>query len=217
MRKQPRSLLLRCADCVTFPVRALTLFYNDWMGLSSLASERYEYVASEVTGHTLDIGCGRNNRFIKEYLGGNGVGIDVFPYEGLSAENMVPDMTALPFAEQSFESVTFIANLNHVPQSVRDAELKEAFRVLRPGGNIAVTMGHPVAEILVHKVVYLYDRLFSTNFDMDSERGMDAEEAYFLTDGEIIARLGKAGFMSIRKRYFWTQWGLNHVFVGWKK
>jgi len=52
-----------------------------------------------------------------------------------------------------------------------------------------VTMGNPMAEILVHKVVWFYDKVFRTNVDMDSERGMDEEEAYFLTDSEILQLL----------------------------
>jgi ubiquinone/menaquinone biosynthesis C-methylase UbiE len=129
----------------------------------------------------------------------------------------VDDLTVFPFADATFGTVTFIANLNHVPRSKRDAELAEALRVLRPGGNIVVTMGHPVAEVLVHKLVWLYDRLLGTRFDMDTERGMHEEEEYFLTDVEIVERLARAGFRDIAKKRFASQWGLNHLFVGWKQ
>jgi len=169
-------LAQKLRDFITFPVRAFALFYEDKAGLSSLASERYDYVAREVAGVCLDVGCGRHNRFVSEYLDGNGKGIDVFRYEGLTDENLVDDLTHFPCADESFDSVTFIANINHVPKSLRNVELSEANRVLRPGGNIIITMGNPIAEILVHKVVWLYDKLFSTNFDMDSERGMSEEE-----------------------------------------
>jgi SAM-dependent methyltransferase len=148
-----RATTQRTTDFVTFPLRAVTLFHVDRFGLSSLASERFDYVAREVTGYCLDVGCGRHNRFVTEYLGGNGEGIDVFAYEGLSDDNVVSDLTHFPYDDNLFDSVTFIANLNHVPKPDRDPELAEAFRVLKPGGNIIVTTGHPVAEILVHKVV----------------------------------------------------------------
>jgi hypothetical protein len=46
---------------------------------------------------------------------------------------------------------------------------------------------------------------------------MEEEEAYYLTDSEIIERLKSAGFQNLKKRYFLTQWGLNHLWVGWKK
>ena len=126
-------------------------------------------------------------------------------------------LTHFPFSDCSFNSVTFIANVNHIPKTYRDQELSEAYRVLKPNGNVIVTMGHPIAEILVHKVVWVYDKLFKTKFDMDTKRGMDEEEEYYLTDNEINERLKRAGFNQIQKKFFWTQWGLNHLFVGWKE
>ena len=211
-RRGPQKIL----DFLVFPLRALTLFHHDRWGFSCLASERFDYVAREVLGYCLDVGCGRHNRFVKEYRGGNGVGINVFAYEGLVAENIVPDLTHLPFADATFQTVTFIANLNHCPKPDRDTELRESWRVMKPGGNIVVTMGNPLAEILVHQLVWVYDKVFKTNCDMDGERGMREGEEYYLSDEEILDRLKRAGFLGIRKKYFLTQWGLNHLFVGWK-
>ncbi|MFH0961331.1 MAG: class I SAM-dependent methyltransferase [archaeon] len=212
--KKTRGFARALADFLTFPLRALTLFHSDLFFLSSLASERFYYVAAEVEGVCLDVGCGRGNRFVSEFLGGNGEGVDVFPYEGLNRENLVKDLSRFPFKTASFGTVTFIANINHVPKKLRDKELSEAFRCLRIGGKIAITMGNPLAEIAVHKVVHLYDRFLGTHNDLDGERGMDEiEEAFFLTDAEIVGRLKKAGFSRIRKRYFVTQWFLNHMFI----
>jgi ubiquinone/menaquinone biosynthesis C-methylase UbiE len=149
-------------------------------------------------------------------MAGRGKGIDVFPYEGLTEENLVPDLFTFPFEESTFDSVTFIANINHVPRSQRDKELSEAYRVLRSNGNIIVTMGNPLAELVVHKVVWLYDKLLGTTYDMDSERVMGEEEEYYLIDREIVERLSRAGFQRIEKKYFFTQWGLNHLFSGCK-
>jgi SAM-dependent methyltransferase len=211
-----RTQLQRSVDLLTFPLRALTLFHEDKWGLGCLASERFDYVAREVQGYCLDIGCGYHNRFVAEWLDGRGKGIDVYRYAGIAEEQIVADMTKLPFAEASFDTVTFIANLNHVPRSMRDRELAEAFRCLKPGGNIIVTMGNPVAEIVVHKVVAIYDRLLGTHVDMDTERGMGEEEQYYLLDSEIVSRLSVAGFGKLLKKYFWTQWCLNHLWIGWK-
>ncbi len=211
-----RSVGQKILDFCLFPLRAVTLFHQDRWGLSCQASERFDYAAREVRGYCLDVGCGQHNRFLKEYCGNDGQGINVFAYEGLTADNIVPDLTHLPFADATFDSVTFIANLNHCPEPHRDAELRETWRVLKPGGNVIVTMGHPVAELLVHKLVWAYDKLFKTRCDMDTERGMHQDEDYYLLDGEILDRLGRAGFRDVRKKHFLTQWGLNHLFVGWK-
>ncbi len=208
-----RSAARKVVDFLTFPVRALTLFETDFTVLSSLASERYDYVSREVRGRCLDVGCGRFNRFIREWRDGGGAGIDVHPYEGLSADNLVEDISRFPFDDATFGTVTFIANLNHVPRALRDRELAEAHRCLERGGRVVVTMGNPLAEILVHRVVAGYDRLFGTRYDVDAERGMRDDEAYYLLDTEIVDRLTRAGFVDIRKKRFWTQWGLNHLLV----
>ncbi len=212
-----RTRFQKIKDFVSFPVRAFTLFDQDKVGFSSLRSERFDYVAGHVRGYCLDIGCGPHNKFVNEYLGGRGRGIDVFAYEGLSKENLVEDATYFPFPDTSFDTVTLIACINHIPSSLRDAELAEAYRCLRSSGNIVVTMGNPLAEIAVHKVVALHDKFLGTNYDVDSERGMHEDESYYLKDSEIVGHLRRGGFTDIKKKYFFTQWGLNHLFVGWKK
>jgi SAM-dependent methyltransferase len=217
MAPAARSRAQELKDFLLFPLRAFTIFEGDKWGLSSLMTERYDYVAREVRGYCLDIGCGKRNRFINEFCGGNGKGIDVFKYPGLTDDQIVADMTKLPFPDGTFDSVAFIANLNHVPEPQRDAELAEAFRVLKSGGNIIVTMGNPLAEILIHQVLHLYDKLLGTDYDVDTTRGMHEDEDYYLTNSEIRGRLTKAGFTGLRTRYFPTQWGLNHLFVGEKK
>jgi hypothetical protein len=212
-----RTKIQKSKDFITFPLRAVAIFEDNKWGLSSLRSERFDYVAREVPGYCLDVGCGRHNLFVSKCLNGNGKGIDVFPYEGLTEENIVEDIAHFPFDDNSFAAITFIANINHIPKSMRDIELAEAYRCIKPSGNIIVTMGNPLAEILIHKVLFLYDKLFGTCHDMDSERGMHEEEEYYLNDSEIIERLSRAGFKNIIKKYFLTQWGLNHLFVGWKR
>jgi SAM-dependent methyltransferase len=214
MRK--RTYLQKVIDFITFPIRAFSMFEKGAFGLTSLADERFDYVSHEVSGSCLDVGCGRNNLFVKEYLGGNGAGIDVFLYEGLTDENLLQDPTHFPFEDSSFDNVTFIACINHVPEPIRDAELAEAYRCVKPGGRIIVTMGNPLAEIMVHQVVKVFDALFGTTNDIDSERGMEEDEDYYLSDIEISQRLGRAGFAGIDKKYFLTQWGLNHMLIGRK-
>lgn len=211
-----RSIWQKCKDCFTLPVRAIFLFEGRKFGLTSIRDERFVYAASEVRGYCLDIGCGKYNRFINVFLDGNGKGIDVFQYDGLIAENVVADMRHFPFADATFDTVTFIANLNHIPVADRDTELAEAYRCLKSNGNIIVTMPCAAAGVLIHKFVHAYDHFFGTNYDVDSVRGMHHDEEYYLGDQEIIGRLRRAGFIDIKKRYFWTQWGMNHSFVARK-
>jgi len=200
-------------DFIFFPIRAFLLFEEDKFSLSSLQTDRYYYVAREVKGRCLDVGCGRNNRFINEFLGGSGVGIDVYKYEGLTDQQIIADMTKLLFADGEFETITLIANINHIPRSIRIKELKELYRILKKGGRIVLTMGNPFVEIIVHKVVWFYDKFFKTKFDVDSQRGMKVDEEYFLTEKEIRDTLYKAGFKGkFYKKRFFTQWRLNSLY-----
>jgi SAM-dependent methyltransferase len=52
----------------------------------------------------------------------------------LLTENVVGDMEALPFPDESFDATLFVAALHHVPDAL--PALREACRVLRPGGRL---------------------------------------------------------------------------------
>lgn len=212
IRNRTKLQLIR--DFVLFPLRALFLHERDrWWG-SSLASERFDYAAREVTGNCLDFGCGRHNRFVNEFLSGRGKGIDIFKWEGLSGENVVEDMSHLPWPDETFESVTFIACLNHIPRLNRAIELAEAFRVLKPGGNVIITMAPPFVEIAAHGLGFLYHRLIPGYNFMDVSMG--PHEDLYVSTKKILSLLASTGFQGVRKKRFVTQWGMNAAFVGWK-
>jgi len=198
-------------------MRAFLLIEDSKWGLTSLRDERFRYSKKYVHGYCLDIGCGKDNYFVDHFLEKNGVGLDLFPYEGLTEENLVENFNTFPFDDETFDTVTFIANFNHIPKQDRDIELAEAFRVLKPGGNTIITMGSPFTELMAHLNVWLQDKWFHTNYDMDNKRGMQEGEAYFVRDKEIKDRMFKAGFRNFHVKYFTTQWWLNHLWVGWKE
>lgn len=160
-------------------------------------------------GYVLDVGCGRSNIFIQSYCDNNGIGIDVHPYEGVDC--VVGDMTRIPWPDKTFDTVTLVAVLSHIPESKRISEFKEFHRLLKDDGHLVFTEGEPITQWLYHKWIWLYDRVFGTHWDLDNQRGMEEGESYCVTEREIIRLIDEANFCLERKVYF--QWHLNKVFV----
>lgn len=195
-----------------FPFRALFIPKDSKWGLLSLRDERMRAVAFYCAGKVLDVGCGPGNYFINHFIGAsNGLGIDIYPYEGV--ENIVDDMSALPFENDLYDTVTLIAVGGHVPKSKRVAEFKEFARVLKPGGRLIMTEGEPVTQWINHKWYSFYYALQGKK-DMDSERGMDVEEEYCMPYEEIVQYLNTHPLRLTQKIKF--QWGLNNIYIAEK-
>jgi SAM-dependent methyltransferase len=200
-------------NAITFPLRALFLHEEGRFGLMSLREERMQMVARFCTGRVLDVGCGPHNLFIKNYIGlEHGTGVDIFPYEGV--EQVVDDMAALPFAGESFDTVTLIAVGGHIPKSKREAEFREFARVLKPGGKLIMTEGEPITQYILHKWVALYF-LLQNKRDLDSERGMEEDEEYCMPTAEIMRYLNTPPLKFVLRKRF--MWGLNNVYVALKQ
>ena len=101
----------------------------------------------------LDVGCGEgsNTRKLAE-LGARMQAVDIAPTfirhaieaetaEPLGIDYRVGDGMALPFADASFDFVTAFMSLMDMPD--QEMALKEACRVLKPGGFIQFSILHP--------------------------------------------------------------------------
>jgi ubiquinone/menaquinone biosynthesis C-methylase UbiE len=153
-----------------------------------------------VRGRLLDIGCG-SNELLRRH--GNGVGCDVYQWGGVDI--VVEDSSNLPFDDASFDTVTIIAALNHIPN--RESVLTEAHRVLQPGGRLIVTMIPPTISMIWHKV--------RAPWDADQhERGMVEGELYGLHPAEVRKLMRNAGFRVILEQPF--QLWINRVTVAEK-
>lgn len=207
-----RGRLGRAVDAALFPVRALFVHEDAVAGISSLRDERMYRVAELCKGRVLDVGCGRGNIFIKHYIGEeNGVGVDVFAYEGVT--NVVSEITALPFDDASFDTVTLIAVGGHIPKHLRAQEFQEFARLLKPGGRVIMTEGEPVTQFLLHKWQEVYYPLMG-KVDMDSERGMEEEEEYCMPLKEIYEYLNTPPLRLVERHKL--MWRLNNIYVAEK-
>ena len=169
---------------------------HDALG-EALLRRRVKAVLPHVRGRLLDLGCG-SNKLVRHYS--NGVGVDVHPWPG--ADVVVSDTATLQWDAASFDTVTIIAALNHIPN--RMAVLKECHRVLRPGGRVVITMLTPRTSHLWHWL--------RGSWDADQrERGMQPGEVYGFTSKELIAMFDHAGFQLLAQERFML--GLNCLYV----
>ena len=193
---------------ILFPIRLLFCSTESKFGLKSIREERMEYVNKFCFGKVLDIGCGPNNLFIKDYVGDkNGVGVDVFEYEGV--KHIIKDTSKFPFKDNSFDTITLIAVGGHIPKEQRLAEFKEIARMLAPKGRLIMTEGEPISQWLYHK--YLHFRYGDE--DMDSQRGGQDEELC-MPKKEIMQYFNTNGLGYEMKTRF--MWGLIPVYFARK-
>ena len=159
---------------------------------------RHHVVLPFIRGRFLDLACGYNNLTRGH---GSGVGADLFPWEGIDVR--IGDAAQLPFRDGSFDTVSVVAALNHIPN--REAALRAVMRVLRPGGRFLATMIGPRTGRIAHLI-----------FHQDEARrgGMRHGEVDGIGPPEMRSMLQKAGFELEHEVPF--QGGLNRLYVARK-
>ena len=173
---------------------------NDRLG-KTLLHWRIRTVIPYVQGRLLDIGCGANE--LVHAHGHNSLGVDVHQWGGVDL--VVPDTARLPYDNESFDTVSILAALNHIPN--RTEVLREAHRLLRPGGRMILTMIPPG----ISKVWHFLRRPWDAD---QTERGMKEGEVWGLSPANVRTMLIDAGFeMGTEKRFMLF---INRLYVGVK-
>lgn len=213
MAKKPRierGMTRFIIDTVGLPVRAILgpRLQSNWL-FTSLRDERMMAVKPHVIGKCLDVGVGHENIFIK-YFYPYGEGVDFFPYKGV--DKIIDDPTCFPYPSGSFDSVTLIAVGGHMPRSIRGAEFKEFFRILKRGGRLIMTEGEVVTQYLIH--MFGYCQGIITEKTLDYQRGMKDDEDFCIPHNEILRLYQEAGFERPFRLFF--QLGLNRIYIGQK-
>jgi SAM-dependent methyltransferase len=155
---------------------------------------------SFVRGRLLDVGCGPNKL---TRMHGRGIGTDVFPWPGV---DVLSEARRLPFPDQAFDTVSFVACLNHIPHRLE--ALKEAYRVLADDGVLLATMIPGTVSRLWHLYIAPWD-------EDQTERGMEEGEVYGLNFGQMSRLFSDAGFELVEHRRFVFK--LNVLYVCRKK
>jgi 2-polyprenyl-3-methyl-5-hydroxy-6-metoxy-1,4-benzoquinol methylase len=185
---------------LTFPIRViLSQDKVTKLNLPTLAEERLEEVLPYIKGQLLDIGCG-DNLVVRAHK--QGVGVDVFPWPNV---DLVCDTTTLPFKNRSFESVTLMACLNHIPKPLRHQVLTDARRTMKLKGKLIITMINPIIGWTCHRLIATWDPDQTT-------RGIKHGEEWGLSHETVLSLASKAGF-KLSKHHKFGFLGWNHLYV----
>ncbi len=183
------------------PPEKTALYGGDIIG-NTLLNWRIRRVSPLLKGRLLDVGCGCNRlvHYYKSKYGGDGLGIDVYPWEGV--DRVIEDAGKLPFDDGSFDTVTCLAALNHIPN--RLDFLKESHRILAPDGHLIVTM-------IPNGISKIWHRLREPWDPDQNERGMEEGEEFGFSAAEMSELFNQAEFTMAEKRRFML--GINTIYT----
>lgn len=185
-------------DFIGIPFR-FVLFDQQWLprfGWTTFEEERMKAVIPRLRGQLLDIGAGSNS-LVRRY--GQGVGVDIIDLGGGAL--VIWDTANLPFSQASFDTITLIACLNHIPN--RREVLQEARRLIRPSGRLVLTMIGPILGNIGHAIWW---------YSEDKKRGgMQEGEVGGLSTRRVIDLCRQAGFeLESHSRFLY---GFNHLYI----
>jgi SAM-dependent methyltransferase len=196
-------------DFVGAPLRMVVLpdHQSERLGFTSLRAERLRLVLPELRGRVLDVGCG-DNMLLRLYRQRNSdqaanesIGADVTAWA--DDVMLIENAAKIDFPDSSFDTVSYIACLNHIPERV-DA-MKEASRLLKPGGRVVATMIGSFVGKIGHALWW---------YSEDKERDMHPDELMGMDVRDVTALMEGAGLKVTEHRRF--GYGLNNLFVAEK-
>lgn len=160
----------------------------------------------------IDLGCGSGRALLwNRDLGASSIGIDISPFFSADARREVDlllgDLRRLPFADGTFTKAWSLDVLEHLSPEALRATLREAGRVLAPGGALFVythvRKNAPIAAGLrwINALARLLER--AGLIDMRQERLRKSDHVNPIRDiPELTQVTGEAGFRIARIRYY---------------
>ncbi len=206
-----KSVLQSAWDFAGAPLRMVLLpdSQSERLHLTSLRAERYAAVLPHLRGRILDIGAGDNalvRLYRQEQLRAGGdvtdadtsVGVDVVDWGGDTLK--ITSSDSLPFESESFDTVCLVACINHIPERI--GALKEAYRVLKPGGQVVATMiGRLIGD--VGHAIWWYSE--------DKHRDIAEGEVMGIDSAEMLRLFAQAGFGQVSIKRF--VYGMNYLYL----
>jgi SAM-dependent methyltransferase len=205
-RAKEKSLPQAIWDFIGIPFR-LVLFDQNWLpkfGWTTLEEERINIVLPLIKGRLLDVGAGPNtlvNRYhpLSKRPSNDNVGVDVFDWGG--GVQVVANTAQLDYADKSFDSIAYVACLNHIPY--RADSLRESRRLITDDGVLIITMINPLLGDFGHAIWW---------YSEDKHRGgMIEGELGGMWKDHIVQLCQDAGFRLVEHRQF--VYGMNNLYI----
>ncbi|MBE9098812.1 class I SAM-dependent methyltransferase [Vacuolonema iberomarrocanum] len=149
----------------------------------------------------LDLGCGTGSTTLllkQAYPDAEVIGLDLSPYmlvaaedkalaESLSIQWLHGNAEQVPFPDSSIDLIAISLLFHETPPSVTIAILREAFRLLSPGGEVLVLDGNQSALRSTTWLTSIFEEPYIKDY----------------ADGSMDAWMGAAGFGAIRTEDAW--------------
>lgn len=153
-------------------------------------------------GELLDIGCG-TGLFIEKYIqnGGTAVGLDISrrmlhqaKKRCTCSEFTLASGDTIPFCSNSFDAVSSLLVFSYVKDP--EGMLSEVYRVLRPGGSVAIcTLGKKLITKGIPALYYISEKMHVNHVVMKN-----FGEHYF-DENEMNGLFGNAGFTDVSVKW----------------
>jgi len=173
----------------------------------------------------IDIGCG--DGYYSYLLSGLGIqlnltGTDLNEEALETAKENLKDkniplikadlMKKLPFPSNTFDKAVMSEVAEHLPDDLKG--LREVYRIIKPGGILALTVPHQNYPFLWDPVNWLLERIFKTHIKSGFWAGIWNQHIRLYSKDQICEVLEKAGF-KVEKAEVQTFWCLpfNHYLI----